>query len=204
MEGNIGSGKSSVLEGLEGKEVRGRMVHVLKEPIEDWLEVDGVNLLGAFYGNSKRWGYMFQKHVLETMYEREKKCLRLVNEGCVVVSERSMESSRYVFSNDLAEKRLINKGEFASICEMYAEMRAKLQRRTTAIIYLNTPSGVSFERMEMRNRMEEVGVEKKLLECLEERYWRYLEMEERDATVEVWRVDGGKGKEEVLEKVKGE
>lgn len=59
IEGNIGSGKSSILRIIRKHfpELR-----ILEEPLEEWEKVGdaNVNLLGLYYENPKRWGFTFQ------------------------------------------------------------------------------------------------------------------------------------------------
>ena len=55
IEGNIGAGKSTLLEAL-----RGQGYAVVPEPLGEWLNCEGTNLLGAYYEKPKRWSLTFQ------------------------------------------------------------------------------------------------------------------------------------------------
>ena len=97
IEGNIGSGKSTIIEKcknfLEKKTYNQypekfskimflkdqnqiNKISFLKEPIEKWLntidECDGDNILDKFYKNPLRWGYSFQMNAFIT---KSKACL---------------------------------------------------------------------------------------------------------------------------------
>lgn len=77
VEGNIGAGKSSFLsmardgtrrESHGGADFRGADIHelieVVQEPVDEWKDVGGDNLLDLFYRNQKRYAFTFQQYVL--------------------------------------------------------------------------------------------------------------------------------------------
>ena len=63
VEGNIGSGKTTFLEHFIQKEI----VEVVTEPVEEWRNVGGHNLLQLMYENPSRWSHIFQSYVQLTM-----------------------------------------------------------------------------------------------------------------------------------------
>ena len=63
VEGNIGSGKTTFLDHFMKKD----MVEVVTEPVEEWRNVGGHNLLQLMYENPSRWSHMFQSYVQLTM-----------------------------------------------------------------------------------------------------------------------------------------
>ena len=63
VEGNIGSGKTTFLDHFMKKE----MVQVVTEPVEEWRNVGGHNLLQLMYENPSRWSHLFQSYVQLTM-----------------------------------------------------------------------------------------------------------------------------------------
>lgn len=75
IDGNIGSGKSSVLTALEKKGY-----NVQREKIEEWP-------LKEFYDDQDRWKFLMQMSVLNSM----------VNVPCDVIHERCPESALAVF-----------------------------------------------------------------------------------------------------------
>ena len=82
IDGNIGSGKTTQLNLLEGK---GLKIH--REPIEKWP-------LELFYSDTRRWGLTFQLIVLETFQE-------FAEVDGLHIHERCPLSSREVFWKDL-------------------------------------------------------------------------------------------------------
>ena len=63
VEGNIGSGKTTFLDHF----MKNEMVEVVTEPVEEWRNVGGHNLLQLMYENPSRWSHMFQSYVQLTM-----------------------------------------------------------------------------------------------------------------------------------------
>ena len=65
IEGNIGSGKSTILKLLQ----LAQNVEVIQEPVYMWLSIkddDNKNLLEHFYSDMDRYSYMFQTMVFKT------------------------------------------------------------------------------------------------------------------------------------------
>ena len=67
IEGNIGSGKTTFLNHFQKYE---DSVCLLTEPVERWRNLNGTNLLNAFYKEPFRWAMPFQTYVTLTMMER--------------------------------------------------------------------------------------------------------------------------------------
>ena len=57
VEGNIGSGKSTFLEHFEKYSSQ---VELLPEPVENWRNLGGHNLLQQMYEEPDRWSFLFQ------------------------------------------------------------------------------------------------------------------------------------------------
>ena len=66
IEGNIGSGKSTLYEMI--KEKYGDKILFVDEPVDEWnkLIMNGKNIIEHFYENNKKWGYLFQSCLLYT------------------------------------------------------------------------------------------------------------------------------------------
>ena len=61
--GNIGSGKSSVLRRL----IRCKNMTTGDEPMEEWENSSGENLLQMYYDDPKQWAFVFQTKVMATL-----------------------------------------------------------------------------------------------------------------------------------------
>ena len=104
IDGNIGSGKSTVLQlfifiaascGISCK--------IVEEPVDKWANFSGENQLQKFYQDSKTHAYQFQTLVLLTMLENHvqfnKDYTNMKNGICIM--ERSIYSAVYVFIKEL-------------------------------------------------------------------------------------------------------
>jgi hypothetical protein len=69
VEGNVGAGKSTYLSMISdiGK---CNEIQVVQEPVEQWQNVKGENLLAQFYKDPKRYAFTFQQYVLLTRINR--------------------------------------------------------------------------------------------------------------------------------------
>ena len=61
--GNIGCGKSSVLNKIKGYQD----MAVRDEPMDKWENIGGQNLLKMYYDDPKKWAFVFQTQVLLTL-----------------------------------------------------------------------------------------------------------------------------------------
>lgn len=58
VEGNIGAGKSTLLSLLD--------MEVIKEPVDEWENTGGKNILEKYYEDPKRWAFTFQLNALHS------------------------------------------------------------------------------------------------------------------------------------------
>ena len=53
LEGNIGAGKSTIMKIISNQF---HDVEFVEEPVKQWQNLNGCNLLDSFYSDPKRWG----------------------------------------------------------------------------------------------------------------------------------------------------
>ena len=61
IEGNIASGKSTLIDYLQTKTSK-LLMQVIPEPVEQWkatVDENGKNILSYFYDDLSRWSYLF-------------------------------------------------------------------------------------------------------------------------------------------------
>uniref|UniRef100_A0A1I8IKW6 DNK domain-containing protein n=1 Tax=Macrostomum lignano TaxID=282301 RepID=A0A1I8IKW6_9PLAT len=71
LEGNIGSGKTSLVAELK-RRINNSSLEPLKfvdEPVEKWTDFNGINLLQLMYSDPIRWSNLFQAYVMLTMVD---------------------------------------------------------------------------------------------------------------------------------------
>src|SRR5579872_5372147 len=101
VEGNIGSGKSTMLSILKNQ----LPVTVIPEPTIKWQQVgDHGNLLDLFYKDIPRWGYTFQSYAFLT---RIQALLEYYNSAIdtrsqeILILERSVYCDRFCFAKNV-------------------------------------------------------------------------------------------------------
>ena len=95
IEGNIGSGKSTMLKYFD----EFSDVELCPEPVSSWCDLDGHNLLQKLYEDPERWSFQFQSYVQLTRL----KILQEPTKARVKIVERSIQNNRYCFL-ELARK----------------------------------------------------------------------------------------------------
>jgi len=164
IEGNIGSGKSTLCRLLEESSDN---IEVLPEPVDLWRDViddnSNKNLLQYYYENQERWSFTFQLYGLMTRMEdimkENKKELRFV--------EMSIYTYKHVFARSLYESGKMTSLEW----NMYEQWFQWLSNdhfsslhKAQGYIYLRANPKTSYDRMLKRERMEEKCVPLEYLE----------------------------------------
>ena len=87
LEGNIGAGKTTILK-IIGKHFKD--VEIVEEPVKQWQNLGGMNLLESFYTNPKRWGFSFEFY---SMFTKLRALLNAANtDKPIIIIERSILS----------------------------------------------------------------------------------------------------------------
>ena len=148
VEGNIGAGKSTFLEIFRDQSDK---LKICMEPIGDWQNMDGHNLLNLMYCNPSTYTFHFQFLACLT---RTRQHLESTNQARLV--ERFMghqvfikNSHKLCHLTDL-EKSILDKWD--------SFLQEKLDMSPQIIIYLRTTPEVVYQRMKIRNRDEEKDI----------------------------------------------
>ena len=141
IEGNIGCGKTTLIQRIKRDNY-----FVLEEPIDLWTNYKGYNLLRAFYNKPERYGYMFQRRVLETQINQHKLRPHII--------ERSITSTRYCFTQLLYQQGSLTELEYALLQASYDEALHQVSL-PKAIIYLRSDPSNLAHNIAQRGREEE-------------------------------------------------
>lgn len=98
IEGNIGCGKTTILENLGEALVGNNDSYSLKgllEPVEKWRSYNGMNLLDRMYQEPREYGLRFQMLAHNTFLSNHRDAY--ASDADVVVMERSVHSAPMVF-----------------------------------------------------------------------------------------------------------
>ena len=105
IQGNIGSGKSTIVKKLKDKYGGEKNICFLQEPVDIWNNIKdkkGNTILSLYYENQKEYAFSFQMMAYISRLSILKKAL---DDGYeYIVSERSLETDKYVFAKMLYDE----------------------------------------------------------------------------------------------------
>ena len=111
IEGNIGSGKSTLLKECKkhmtslclGEYANEYEIIFLQEPVDSWMNIkdnDGETILSKFYNDKEKYAFSFQMMAYISRLDLLKK-IHKQNKNCIILSERSVHTDKYVFAKML-------------------------------------------------------------------------------------------------------
>ena len=155
IEGNIGSGKSTIINYLKEKYSDSGNIIFLPEPVEEWEKIkdnDGQTILAKFYGNQKKYSFAFQMMAYISRLDILRKAIK-ENPGKIIISERSLYTDKYVFAQMLYDDNKMESVEYQIYNNWFHSFSdlAPLHK----VVYLKTDPNVSYDRIMKRNRTGE-------------------------------------------------
>lgn len=196
VEGNIGVGKSTALEGLKAKFGADPRVSFVEEDVAGW---ESRGLLKGLYDGTLHKG-MFQACALMPQIIKLHKALQDPRVE-LVITERSPWSNFHVFAKSNLDWRDLNAYEyiFDGMIELFEPFELHAH-----IAFLDVPPEVSIERRVSRGRKSEENLLSDYIRELDESHRRFLSstkqsLEGVDSTRKTFIPSGSK--EEVVEKL---
>ena len=169
IEGNIGSGKTTIIHHLQ--EIYGDQVVLVEEPVKDWQNLKGENLLKKKNDDLNRWGYSFEAYVLITkMNELTKEAF---SDKKIILIERCMLTDKVVFDLNV-ENGFSNPMEEAMFKNLYEFLSNNVYPKLSGIIYLDTPVEECINRMIKRGRKAEKSLTKEYLTQLDDNFKKVI------------------------------
>lgn len=160
IEGNIGAGKSTLVDVLKDRYADRTDVMFLQEPVDVWTKIsqDGKNVLELFYGDQTKYSFAFQvlayttrlQMIEEAIQEAGKKDIR------VIVMERSLEADRNIFAKMLHDEGLMEECMY----KIYLLMsNIGLEKyKADGVLWVNAGPGTCLERIRKRSREGEDAI----------------------------------------------
>lgn len=190
IEGNIGSGKTTLMKMLSEKFTKD--TEFLYEPVGVWQsfrDEKGTNLLDLFYKDQKRWSYTMQTVAFLTrMQDITRSQVRPLR-----FSERSLYTDIRVFAENCYLSGQMNKVEwdlYNSWFKWLTTSKIIDRMEPDGFIYVRAEPSVSHERLKIRGRSEESGVPIEYLEEIHKRHDNWLL--NKDMTTPVLVIDANK------------
>lgn len=147
IEGNIGAGKSTLLSYLRNRP----NIQILPEPVEEWRNLNGYNLLELVYKDQSRYGLLFQSFVMLTMLKNHLKR----SPQPFRILERSLQSSQECFVRALQTDVSIHQSVFEVLKAWNSFIYRTFAIDLDFVIYLRTTPEKIYERVTKRGRKEE-------------------------------------------------
>lgn len=176
LEGNIGSGKSTVLQRL----FQDHNLTIKEEPISEWGP-----LLDLYYDNPAAWALPFDLKVLHSFCD-----IPEPNESGIVCVERSPGACRHVFGQLGYNDEHMTPASW----DIFKEYHDLLAWEPSAYVYIDTPPDQCFERIKIRGRHCESGLTEEYLRRIEFQYTNFLKF----TGTPTYTVDGTKPVDEIV------
>ena len=172
FEGNIASGKSSLLRHIQNLYTN---VHIRWEPVDEWVNYDGHNILNEYYANPKDKGFEFELQVLNSMARRAKRSMPWSLNYCF--EERSIDSALQVFCPYMLESKFLTLRQMELLKETASNCLTGSEKnsRPSYIVYCRSNPAQCFERNKSREgSLHNKGVPLEVFEAVHRNYENWL------------------------------
>ena len=162
IEGNIGCGKSYLIDFLKNK--KDLDFDFFPEPVEKWKNLEGDNLLDDFYklGNA----FHLQTYIAITLAE-----IKEIKSSKIKVTERSLESGLNIFTTLAFRNNLLTKIEYNILNNLYSLIG---DSKIDEIIYLKSSPKLCLSRLQKRDRSEESKIKIEYLNSINDLYENWI------------------------------
>jgi deoxyadenosine/deoxycytidine kinase len=170
IEGNIGSGKSTLMKALREKYIETKNVIFLDEPVEEWNKIKdehGKTMLEKFYEEQEKYSFPFQMmayisrlKLIKDKYESIKQN-NSRNDTFYIITERSLYTDKLVFAKMLHASNKIEDITY-QIYLLWFETFAN-DYPVNSLIYIQTSPNICKERIFKRQREGEENINQEYL-----------------------------------------
>ena len=152
IDGNIGSGKSTLYKDLQEFYKDNNDIGFCPEPVDNWCSIvdkHGVPILTNLYKDTKQYAFRFQMMAYISRLHLLKSIIKS-NKYKVIICERSVQTDRNVFAKMLYDDNMIEHDEYQIYTMWFNEFLDEL--KIEGIIYVNASPEVCFDRVKIRGR----------------------------------------------------
>ena len=154
IEGNIGSGKSTLVSELQKHFKDNSNIGFLQEPIDIWNGIKdehGTTILEKFYQDNEKYAFQFQIMAFTSRLSLIKEALS--KKYKFIITERSLYTDSHIFAKMLYDDKKISEIEYSIYKLLYNQFINEMP--VTQIIYVKAQPTTSSERVIKRNRTGE-------------------------------------------------
>lgn len=175
IEGNIGTGKSTILKKLEEKYADDETVVFIKEPVDVWEQIrdaSGENILQKFYADSGKYAFPFQVVAYITRYSALATAIRENPDCRVIICERSLDADCQIFAKMLFDDGIIEDVCYQIYKKIYDEYSGAYP--VSGYIYIDSDAEVCARRIGKRGRDGEAAIPLEYLEKCKKYHDKWL------------------------------
>lgn len=198
IEGNIGSGKSTLVEKLKSiyaiddnsYNFNVDNIIFLQEPVNEWEDIkneNGNTMLELFYKDQNKYAFSFQMMAYISRLSLLKKTCE-ENKNSIIITERSLFTDRDVFAKMLYDEKKISLENYTIYMKWFDTFINMFH--ISHIIYIDTSPNICFERIEKRNRNGESSIELSYLEQVHNYHLKMLEKFEESNLIKISTLSG--------------
>lgn len=165
IDGNIGSGKSTLYKDLQAYYSNNRDICFVPEPVDEWTHIVDANntpILTNLYKDTKKYAFRFQMMAyisrLHLLRQKVKE-----NKYKIIISERSVQTDRNVFAKMLYDDGLIEHDEYQIYNKWFDEFLDDMC--LGGIIYVKAEPEICAARVKIRAREGETIAIEYLQKC---------------------------------------
>tara|TARA_B100001093_G_C26856077_1_gene1027471 strand:+ start:224 stop:862 length:639 start_codon:yes stop_codon:yes gene_type:complete len=157
IEGNIGSGKSTVVNSLK-KYYSTEKIYFLEEPVGEWEKIKdsfGKTIIENFYENQERYSFSFQIMAYISRLSKLKEAIKYCEKNNInlIICERSLQTDKNVFCKMLYDNNKIEEINYQIYIRWFDEFIKDFPNIN--YIYISTRPEVAYERVLKRSRKGE-------------------------------------------------
>jgi deoxyadenosine/deoxycytidine kinase len=157
IDGNIGSGKSTILNHLRERLSGNKKYVFVDEPVKEWskIEHEGITILEKFYGNTEKYSFSFQMMAYITRLNMLKTAVK-ENPNSIIITERCLYTDKFVFAKMLYDQKQINPYEYQIYNKWFDEFISDLPEHK--FFFIKSDPNKSKERINKRKRVGEDNI----------------------------------------------
>ena len=166
LEGNIGSGKSTLVEYLKENYSFGTYkIGFIDEPVDMWNTfidpATNETVIEKYYKDQKKYAFSFQMMAYISRLSAIRKALR--GDYDIIFTERSVYTDRNVFAKMLYDSGMIEEINYKIYLKWFDEFVDDIQN--IKLVYIKTTPEVAYSRVVKRNRQGETIPIEYLTQC---------------------------------------
>jgi deoxyadenosine/deoxycytidine kinase len=158
IEGNIGSGKSTLFEKLKIHFANNKNIIFVREPVDIWESIqdeNGTTILEKFYQDQIKYSFSFQIMAYISRINLLKETIKQ-HPGVTIITERSLYTDKMVFAKMLYDTHKIEYINYQIYLNLFDTFKNDFN--VNNIIYIKTDPDICYNRILKRARNGENNI----------------------------------------------